>query len=280
MKTDILLDVGGTGIKGCGVQGGRSGPIREFDAEADAPKEALLRHFADIIQALACGGPLRRIAMAFPGPFDYDRGIPLMRGLAKYESLWGISLPESLEGLDIHAEKWYFINDVSAYALGVSEQLDESARGMTVCLGTGAGSAFLLDGRLCTDPAEGIPEHGWIYALPYAGSIVDDYLSDRGIRCLSREYLGRELSPKALNGDEPGGGAVWAAFGHHLAAALAPVLRSFRPTDLVLGGKITLAWPRFGAELQAVCAQSGIQVHTEPDTSRWAIRGLRKIAER
>ena len=194
MNVDLLLDVGGTGIKGAACpRGGCPGPLREFPAHSNADHAALLRHFSDILRTLAGNESVGRVAMAFPGPFDYEKGVPLMRGLAKYEALYGVCLPEALEEIGFCPEKWYFINDVSACALGVAQCLPARHRALAVCLGTGAGSAFMVDSRLCTDAGEGVPENGWIYPLPYGASIVDDYLSDRGLRRLSRRLLGEHV---------------------------------------------------------------------------------------
>lgn len=278
MKTDLLLDVGGTGIKGAACPcGGTPGPILEFPAMSNAPRDALLAHFSGILRTLAGEQAVGRIAMAFPGPFDYALGIPRMRGLAKYESLYGVALPEALEARGVSAEGWAFINDVSAYALGACAALPPSHRALAVCLGTGAGSAFLLDGKLCTDPAEGIPENGWIYALPYRESILDNFLSDRGIRALSRRMLGKECSPLELNQTQPLYDPVWQAFGQDLLDGLKPVLCAFRPSDLVLGGKISLAWERFGAPLSTYCASMGIRLRVVPNTSEHVLHGLQRF---
>ena len=280
MKTDLLLDVGGNGIKGAACPcGGVPGPIREFPAHSDAPRNTLIAHFSGILRTLAGEQAVGRIAMAFPGPFDYARGIPRMRGLAKYESIYGVALPEALEADGVSAEGWAFINDVSAYALGACALLPPSHRALCVCLGTGAGSAFLLNGQLCTDEAQGIPENGWIYALPYKASILDDYLSDRGIRALSRSMLAQTLSPRELNRDLADYAPVWDAFGQDLVCGLEPVLLRFHATDLVLGGKISLAWARFGAALGALCASMGIRIHLAPDTSEHVIRGLQHFLQ-
>ena len=279
MITDLLIDVGGTGIKGTACTLDRqTGSILEFPAHADAPQDRLLAHFADILRSLAGENRIRCVAMAFPGPFDYDRGIPYMQGIGKYESIYGICLPEALSALGIRAERWVFINDVSAYALGVASLLPAKHRALAVCLGTGAGSAFLIDGKLCTDASEGIPENGWIYALPYRDSIVDDYLSDRGIRRLSRSLLGQEHSPRELNDGNPYAEPVWQAFGKDAAAALLPVFQAFRPTDFVTGGKICLAWERFGGPLEDLCRNLGIRHHLACGTSLPTINGLKLLA--
>ena len=277
---DLLLDVGGTGIRGAACRaGGVPDTVREFPSRAEEDRDALLRHFAGILRCLAGGAPVAGIAMAFPGPFDYRMGIPRMRGLAKYESLYGVSLPEALSdqlaGFDIFPREWYFINDISAYALGAAVSLGLGSRVMCVCLGTGAGSAFLVDGKLCTDPGEGVPENGWIYPLPCRDSIIDDHLSDRGFRALSRKMLGREYSPQELNGAAvPGAGRVWSCFGGIVEEALRPVLGSFRPTDLLLGGGLSLAFERFGDALGTLCRALGVRLWLRPETTEYTLRGL------
>ena len=34
--------------------------------------------------------------MAFPGPFDYEQGISLMKGLNKYDQIYGMKIPQEL----------------------------------------------------------------------------------------------------------------------------------------------------------------------------------------
>jgi len=40
-------------------------------------------------------GP-KRIGMAMPGPFDYQKGISYIKGLQKYDSLYGLNVKEAL----------------------------------------------------------------------------------------------------------------------------------------------------------------------------------------
>ena len=38
------------------------------------------------------GGAVKSIGLAMPGPFDYPNGISMIRGLDKYESLYGLNI--------------------------------------------------------------------------------------------------------------------------------------------------------------------------------------------
>lgn len=98
----LMLDVGGTEIK-AGVldeHGAIQGGIRHFSSNAKADQEAILDHFSMIIKEMASrwkGASIDGIGMAFPGPFDYERGISLMQGLDKYDTIYGISIEEEMK---------------------------------------------------------------------------------------------------------------------------------------------------------------------------------------
>ena len=97
----LCLDVGGTQIKGAAIEkdGEMCGNILYFDSRAGEGKGALLEHFAEILRRiLPQGAEAAGIRMAFPGPFDYERGICLIRGLDKYESLYGADLRREISG--------------------------------------------------------------------------------------------------------------------------------------------------------------------------------------
>ena len=87
----VLLDVGGTGIKGCISREGSDvmEMYREFPAKSDGSPKVIFDHFSAIIKTLGGGRTISGIGFAFPGPFDYSRGISLMQGIGKYDSIFG-----------------------------------------------------------------------------------------------------------------------------------------------------------------------------------------------
>ena len=98
----LLFDVGGTEIK-CGVaeaDGAIRQPLLRFPAKAKETQAHILDHFAWVVQTLADQAGERRIGgvgMAFPGPFDYEHGISRMRGLDKYDSIYGVPLEKEIK---------------------------------------------------------------------------------------------------------------------------------------------------------------------------------------
>ena len=291
MQYQIILDVGGTGIKGALCRDGQLvSEVREYPARSGDPREELLAHFCSICEDLLAAAQdpeaqCTRIAAAFPGPFDYERGIPLMQGLAKYEHLYGVCLPESMEeqwqsrGIQaFRGTAWKFLNDVSAFALGAAQKHSLSGRTMCVCLGTGAGSAFLLGTDLCTDEAQGVPENGWIYPLPFEETIMDDVLSARGVTKIAVNYCQKAFTPLQLKeaacAGNPAAQKAWQYFGTLLQKGLAPVAMKFNADAIILGGKIARSSDLFISEMKDFCTERGIRLIIETETSEMTIRGL------
>ena len=73
-----------------------------------------------------------------------------------------------------------------------------------------------------------MPENGWIYQQPFGDSILDDYLSVRGLEQISLAVTGKVWSGKELYGLVKAGNMeaeeVWRRFGADVAAGLLPVL--------------------------------------------------------
>ena len=287
MAVYILLDVGGTGIKG-GVfdeNGSILGSMEEFPARAREDQETILRHFVSVIRELWKKYPAEKIAgigMAFPGPFDYERGISLMKELDKYDSIYGLELEKEIKRRDagLSGVPVIFLHDVEAFAIGACTfgKASLCRRVICLCIGTGAGSAFVEDGVPQKAKTDRVPENGWIYNTPFRASIIDDYLSVRGLKKVSRDILKEELDGRALSlrcqeGDVDARN-VYTAFGEILDQCMSPFLHSFCPDALVLGGQITKSFIYFGQKLEKTCHQSDIQIIMEENTSLCAMQGL------
>lgn len=287
--TLLCLDVGGTELKGAAMRGGAPlAPLRHFPARAGEGRGELLGHFAQVLGELDAGAgvpaDLAGVRLAFPGPFDYDRGICLLQGLDKYDALYGVDLRRELYARlqsrvagpgDIR-----FANDVAAVALGEMAfgGAAGAARSLTVCIGTGCGSAFGLGQGLAPEGTPGVPPNGYIYSAPFLDGCIDDYISKRGLMSLCREQLGEALDGAALAGRCAAGdgraAACFTAFGLRLRDALAPFLLGYRPQCLCLGGQITRSFQWFGPPLETFCESLGIALHITADTSLRALQGL------
>lgn len=290
----IMLDVGGTNIK-AGIlirQGECFGEVEQYPSCAKESADAIFSNLVSVIlrkkRRMSASDRLRGICMAFPGPFDYSNGVSLMRNLEKYDAIYGLSVPDLLRVrlanedpcTDYLRVPFYFQHDVEAFALGVQACSLHGHAGkiMNVVLGTGTGSAYVMEGRIVDERTDGVPGHGWIYSLPFQDATVDDYLSARGLTALSMKHLGRELDGKMLaqlarEGDSSAI-EVFKEFGKNLADVLRPLLVSFQPDVLVFGGQIAKSFSMFGKELEMFCEADRITVMVECDTSLRIFQGM------
>lgn len=282
----LCVDVGGTELKAAPVD--RSGallaPVQYFPADSRLEADPLLDHFAQVIRTAWGRTPPEGIRLAFPGPFDYENGVCLLQGQDKFDSLYGMDLRKELSArLDFPGEEIRFLNDADAFAMGEMGfgESKGAARAMFICIGTGLGSGFGVDGRMAPAGTPGMPEGGELYDQPFLDKRLDDYISRRGLMALSRERLGealdgRGLALRAERGD-PAARACWLAFGERVRDALTPWLERFRPQTLCFGGQITRSGDLFLPPVEAVCRELGVRVYVTEDTSLRAMQGLTRI---
>lgn len=282
----LCLDVGGTEIKVARMdaRGGMTGPVRRFPAGADGTADAILTGFTRIIEEMEGTDPISAVHFAFPGPFDYENGVCLMRGLDKYDSLYGVNLRQALSArLGILPDSIRFCNDVAAFALGELQfgAAAGAARGLFLCIGTGCGSAFSINGQLAPEGTAGVPPHGYVYPLPFRDGCIDDYISKRGLMHLAQTWLGaplegRELADLANAGSEAAA-SCFLQFGQNLCEAVTPVLEAFRPQCLCIGGQISKSACWFFGPLEAQCRRMHIHGYVTEDTSLRTFQGLTRI---
>jgi glucokinase len=243
----IALDVGGSSIKSGVVRAGghvRHQAYAPIDSTGTAElivttlQSAIERHIQQIERKT-----LRGIAFGFPGPFDYPNGVSYIRGVQKYEAIYGLDLRAALrQRLGVGDLPIVFRNDAEAAIVGEAHY--GAARGydrlIGVTLGTGLGSAFLELGT----PVRGgdhVPPNGELYAEMYRGAMADDLFSARGLRTRLQAIDPTidnltSAAAAALAGDLRLR-AAFAAFGSDLGAFLVPYVRDFgAEIVLVLGG--------------------------------------------
>lgn len=277
----VLLDVGGTEIKAAIYRDGSLSEITSYPSCSDRDSETVLSNLAGVIETEARGAVPMRVALAVPGPFDCENGVSLIRGVGKYDSIYGMDITAEIKKrLPSLADAAFdYTGDIEAFALGVSDMIPDARRGsiMCLCIGTGAGSAFLSDGGIIRSGV-GVPENGWIYNLPFRDSVIDDYISVRGLGRLAEREFGRIMSGKELSAlcvsGSVGAMRVYRRFGEELCEAVAMIDAVFRPDGIVFGGQITKAFEYFGEAVTEYCKKRSAAIHICPDTSEYAMRGL------
>ena len=256
----IGTDIGGSHIS-CAAIDLVSGKIirntlteRSVDNQAQA--NTIIGTWTQALSAVLKKVPLENvkgIGFAMPGPFDYVKGISYIRGVAKYENLYGINITDAISN-SLSVKDGFlirFMNDASSFAVG--EAWAGSAanfnRSLSITLGTGFGSAFIRNRIPIVDGPE-VPKLGCIYHLPFKDGIADDYFSTRGLLSRYKKLTGKELNGvkelAALAGTEKAVTDLFIDFGENAGLFLAPWLNKFKAEILVIGGNISHAYNLFG----------------------------------
>jgi predicted NBD/HSP70 family sugar kinase len=257
------LELGGTHVTAARVSTERraveASTLRRAELTEDASRDAILA----TIRTAAVGAAsteTRRWGVATPGPFDYERGISTIRGVAKLEALYGVDLRSELAtALTIRADAIRFLNDADAFLLG--EWWAGAARGhevaMGITLGSGLGSAFMRGGALLQS-GPGVPADARLDLVPFRGRPVEDVISRRGMLAAYRR-TGREASEVVEIARRAGAGEraaleTFDQLGSALGEFLAPYVERFAPSCLLFGGSIARAWPLFVDAFSRACA--------------------------
>ncbi|SFK56141.1 Sugar kinase of the NBD/HSP70 family, may contain an N-terminal HTH domain [Porphyromonadaceae bacterium KH3CP3RA] len=216
------------------------------------------------------------IGVAMPGPFDYERGISQITGVQKYESLFGLNIKQAIRHIfKNRAVPVSFINDAAAYALGeyYAGAILGNKRSIFVSLGTGFGSAFLVDGVLQTSGEE-VPKNGYLYNWPVEDGIADDKLSTRWFIQEWHKKTGiwadgvKELAEKARKGDQVALD-IFERFTENLARLMTYWVGHFNADSLVIGGNIARASDIFLDKLTSQINTSGFHKVKIKITELW-----------
>ena len=252
-----VLDVGGTSIKTGAVEFSDDsdsdprmivGP--SLPTLANQSRDVVLDRLAESADASLdlAGRDVSGLAIAICGPFDLDAGESRMRGVHKFEEIYGVDLRAALRarstvaGLPIR-----FARD--AEAAGTGEALQGAGRGvarvLTATVGTGLGTC-LTDHARPVEFVDGFGvEHVGMRATPWGRS--DDVLSAYGLA----NRLGVDLAELRTAVEDPANAEVVSDHGARLGAFYAPIVEEFDADMVVIGGGLAAAFDRFGPALQA-----------------------------
>lgn len=259
-KLAIGVDIGGSHITCAAVDISTFKVLHESITESavdnKAPADDIIRVWADALTGVMNkipGKKIQGIGFGMPGPFDYVKGISYIKGVAKYEHLYGCNVKDSIAArLNVPATfPVRFMNDVSVFAVGeaLTGKTANAARSMAITLGTGFGSAF-IDNRIPIVDGPEVPKLGCVYHLPYGDNIADDYFSTRWFLGSYKKLTGKDLSgvkELALLADNDSAVMdLFNEFGNSLGIFLAPWLNRFKAEIVVVGGNISYAYKLFG----------------------------------
>ena len=287
MNCYLSADFGGTEIKTriLAENGDFLTPVRHFPSNANADEKTLLSHIRTVIETAVSDSPVpvTRAGLAFPGPFDYQNGIPLMQNINKYDALYQKDLlaffKQSFPGITFR-----FANDADLFGLGEYHFCGEprEERIMYICIGTGLGSCFIENGALIKQRAD-VPPFGWIFAEPFDHDIIDRMVSGSALLNMIRHDSAlchlqdvRTAAEAAFSGNQAAI-SLFECFGDRLVRAVTPFLERFHAQRLVVGGQISKSFSLFGTKLQNECAIRKIALSLCPSSADYAMKGTLRL---
>jgi glucokinase len=239
-----VMDVGGSHVTAALIEWSASGPVVAERSDADIDPHGTAEQILSAIAGAGVAlGAHDEWTLAFPGPFDYERGTGSFEGVGKFAAIAGLDLRQQfIERLG--AARVEFVDDADAYGMG--ECLAGAARGYSrvvcVALGTGIGASFLVDGSALAQ-GEGVPPGGNLYPFGYHGQPIEHTVSTRALlAAYGHDGVSvREVFERARGGEQAAAAVVDETM-RHLGRFLKPFLTAFRAEVLVVGGSISLSW--------------------------------------
>lgn len=222
--------------------------------------EEILESWTTAVQDIYKKHPVKnkRIGIAMPGPFDYENGISLIKGLDKYEALYKLNVKELLsQKLEIPVASILMMNDAACFLRG--EVYYGAVKGYTdvigITLGTGTGSAF---------HHHGVTEDANLGPSPFMDSIADEYFSTRWFVKQYIEKTGfavKDVKAMAeLYTSEDHVRDIFSEFVKNLVVFLEGFVKKEKPQAIVMGGNIAQCSDLFLKDLVAALSEKGITI--------------------
>lgn len=199
---------------------------------------------------------VNKLAFSMPGPFDYENGISYIKGLDKYEAIYGLNVREYLaKQLGLEPDNIIFRNDAEAFLHG--EVFCGAGRGMGKAIGLTLGTGF---GSAVSD--KGITLDLNLGSEPFKESIADDYFTTRwfikrfkeltGIQVTNVKEMVGLIELQHLNS------SIFEEYADNLSLFLLPFLLKEQPEVIILGGNIAKAQHLFLDKLKSRLRSSGL----------------------
>jgi len=235
--------------------------IKRSAVNSQESKETILAAWCEvIIKAFKKStSEIKLIGIAMPGPFDYEKGISLIKDQDKFKALYGVNIKEELsKRLDIETANIHFINDAAGFLQG--EVFGGAARGnanaLGLTLGTGLGSSY---------SEGGVAKDADLWNSPFLNGIAEDYLSTRWFvkryNQLSNNTVAGVKELTALTSTDHFATRVFMEFGYNLAHFLIPVIKKHKADIVIVGGNISRAFGAFSPEL--IATLKGNEINTD-----------------
>ena len=257
MKNIIALDIGGTSIKSAIIKSNgsfleNSCKISEIDSNQN--KDYIINKFIfPIKQSIQYLNEqkidLDGIAISICGPFDYEKGISLIKNLDKYESIYNLNIKKIIKEKLSLPNKIPIVFDPDAWSFGRGEvnfnNYEEYNKIIVFTMGTGIGSCFIENKKVVSE-GKGIPWFGWVSGQKYKEGILNDYTSSIFMKKKYFEITNQNISIKSMaeraRKKDKNAKAIFDEMGNTLGAFLKDnFVDEFETNCIIFGGQISMA---------------------------------------
>jgi glucokinase len=271
MENTVVLgiDIGGSHITAAFVnletKAIVAGSQQRRFVDSNGTAEEILDSWCEVIKTAVETTPVSklRLGIAFPGPFDYEKGISLIQDQPKFRSLYQWNLKEEIgQRLQLDAADILFSNDAASFLQGevFCGAASEFSNVLGLTLGTGLGAALVVE--------KGRSEDAILWSRPFLEGSAEDYLSTRWFVERYLQLTGSRIEgAKALT--EMGGNnntvqQIFREFAANMALFLSPVIRQTPVDAIVIGGNIAKAseffLPQLALELKEQHIEAAIKI--------------------
>jgi glucokinase len=267
-KYALALDIGGTFIKSGLIQAsGEAVEIPPVAVDSDAEAGKIIQSFSDAIEAglhkadeLTGRCEVGGIGLAIPDPFDYYKGVSLMKH--KFASLYGMELSAEIHKRlpKIKDVPIRFCHDANAFIIGETWRGAGAgfSRVIGVTLGTGIGVAASVDGNVLVSELGSPADEVSLWNKPYKDGTVEDAVSSRRIISQYKKShptydIAQGVKPiaeAAIRG-ETDAKAIFDQLGEDLGNALTPLTKSLKAQMIIFGGQIAKSFSLIEPSLKA-----------------------------
>jgi glucokinase len=242
-----------------------------LDFDSNGNPEEIVEKWSKLIQSVIsdCSIDIIRIGIAFPAPFDFEKGICWIQNQNKFDNFFGLNIKSYLASkLNIDANNIYFSNDAACFLKGelFSNTMESARFPVGITLGTGLGSSRIVNSTV-------VDAQYW--NMPFKEGIAEDYLSSKwfstrynsltGELITSVKDIATKLSDSDLN-KRIVCKNIFKEFGHNLADFIIAIYPEANPDILYLGGNISKAYHLFKDSFLEKITEKGYEVNLKIST--------------
>lgn len=267
----LAFDIGGTAVK-YGFFSDGNEELGQFSVKDETGEENILAG----LSAFCAERQADYVAVSTPGPFDYATGTSRMKH--KLHSLYGISLKDIL-ARKLPNARIRFMNDATAFALGVIQEKQELKDRDFSCvmLGTGLGYANVNGGVIQLNEQQTPSRPMW--NMPFLDGIAEDYVSTRALlSAASDRGFGftniKDMADEVRRGNHKLAD-VFYNFGRYLGLCLEQKRAEDRFDEVVVGGQISKSFDLMKDGFESA---TKLPVSLVQNTATCALYGLYRFA--